>query len=235
MNEIKIYTLSHPITNEIRYVGKTSSPLEERLRKHLLKHDNTYRDNWITSLVKNNLRPKIELLDECDYNDWRWTEKYWILQFKIWGFKLTNICEGGLGSNGMKHKPESIEKMRIASIGNKYRQGKIFSNESIEKIRLGNLNKKIKPESIEKMKKSKLGISTGIGRKHTVDHINNIINSLIKLKGKSVIQYDLNMNKIFEWISISEASKQLKIPNSNIVNVCKGNRKTAKNFIWKYN
>jgi hypothetical protein len=42
------------------------------------------------------------------------------------------------------------------------------------------------------------------------------------------------MNLIDEWKSISIASKTLNIPNSNIVNVCKGNRNTAKNFIWKY-
>ena len=85
------------------------------------------------------------------------------------------------------------------------------------------------------MIKSRLGVSTGVGRKHTEQHINNIISSMIKAKGKSISQYDLNMKFIKNWDSISDASKTLHIFNSNIVNVCKGNRITAKKFIWKYN
>jgi len=100
---VKIYSLSHPITNEIRYIGKTVEVLGERLRKHLQRKDETYRYYWIKSLLKDGLKPKIELIDECCEDDWRWCEKYWIEQFKCWGFRLVSMCDGGLGSDGMKH------------------------------------------------------------------------------------------------------------------------------------
>ena len=234
-NEVRIYTLSHPITNEVRYVGKTVESLEERLRKHISRRDNTYKSNWIISLKREGLTPNIELLDECSLLDWHWLEKYWILQFKCWNFKLTNICEGGKGSDGLKHSIESKEKISKWHKGKQWRLNAVLTDETKEKIRLGNLNKKRNVDSVNKMIITKTGMSTGVGRKHTMTHINNITDGMIKTKGKPVLQYDINMNFIKDWKSISTASKALKIPNSNIINVCKGNRKTAKNFIWIYN
>lgn len=92
---IKIYTLSHPVTSEIRYVGKTKYSLEIRLRKHLVTKEVNYRGNWIRSLIKLNLKPKIELLDEVEEYNWQYIEKYWIAQLKTWGFRLINLTEGG--------------------------------------------------------------------------------------------------------------------------------------------
>lgn len=51
---------------------------------------------------------------------------------------------------------------------------------------------------------------------------------------KKVNQYDLNGNFIKEWKSSVEASNELKINNSNINLVCKGVRKKAGGFMWKY-
>ena len=232
---VKIYTLSHPLTNEVRYVGKTVESLEERLRKHLSRYDNTYKSKWIFFLKRKGLTPNIELLDECSLDDWHWLEKYWIAQFKCWSFRLTNICEGGRGCDGYKHSDVTKKLMGEFHKGKKYRLGKTLTKETIEMIRKKNLNKKRSLEAIENMRNSRLGLSVGVGRNHTITHKDNISRGMILTKGKPVSQYDLNMNLIENWKSISMASKTLKIPNSNIVNVCKGNRKTAKNFIWMYN
>ena len=53
-----IYTLEHPITNEIRYVGKTNSP-ERRLHHHWTVgyKSNNKTGNWLKSLKKLNLKP----------------------------------------------------------------------------------------------------------------------------------------------------------------------------------
>lgn len=51
---------------------------------------------------------------------------------------------------------------------------------------------------------------------------------------KAVIQCDLSGNKIQEWPSMSEAQRQLSISNSKITLCCKGKRKKAGGFIWKY-
>ena len=50
---------------------------------------------------------------------------------------------------------------------------------------------------------------------------------------KTVIQYDLQGNYIKTWDSIKEAKKQLNISN-HISECCKGKRKTAGGFVWKY-
>lgn len=51
---------------------------------------------------------------------------------------------------------------------------------------------------------------------------------------KSVIQYDLNGNKIKEFVSIRDAERQTRINNSNIIECCKLRRKSAGGFIWNY-
>lgn len=56
----------------------------------------------------------------------------------------------------------------------------------------------------------------------------------IKDKRKPILQFDLNGKFIKEFISISEASRQLKIYHSYISQAVRGNQKTAKGFIWRY-
>lgn len=58
----------------------------------------------------------------------------------------------------------------------------------------------------------------------------------IKVGGqpKKVKQYALDGKFIKEWNSIKEVTKQININSGNIVNCCKGKRKTAGKFIWKY-
>ena len=51
---------------------------------------------------------------------------------------------------------------------------------------------------------------------------------------RKIIQYDLNMNKIKEFNSIMEASKELNIGKSNIQGVLSNHRKTAGGFVFKY-
>lgn len=50
-----------------------------------------------------------------------------------------------------------------------------------------------------------------------------------------ILQYDLNMNFIKEWESITKACVFYNNNNlGNITKCCKGERKTAGGFIWKY-
>ena len=68
MEETKItfiYTISHPLTNEVRYIGKSNTP-RKRLFSHIDKRNKTksHKNNWIISLLKEDLRPIIEVLEE---------------------------------------------------------------------------------------------------------------------------------------------------------------------------
>lgn len=75
----------------------------------------TSKNKWLKNLKNNNLKPIIEVLDETDESDISRLEKYWIEQFKAWGFKLKNETKGGDGFNwlGRKHRKDSIEKMKM--------------------------------------------------------------------------------------------------------------------------
>ena len=95
-----IYILQDPITQEVRYVGKSNNP-KRRYTSHLCDKPKIkyYSYYWIQSLLKKGLKPIMTIIDETD-SDWQQLEKYWIGQFKAWGFKLTNITEGGEGCYG---------------------------------------------------------------------------------------------------------------------------------------
>lgn len=51
---------------------------------------------------------------------------------------------------------------------------------------------------------------------------------------KSIKQYDKNGKFINKWENLDMILKKMKIDKGNIIKVCKGHRKTAGGFIWKY-
>lgn len=95
-----IYILQDPVTLDVRYVGKSTSP-SRRYQSHLwqkpkVKYHSYY---WIQSLLKKELKPIMTIIDETEEN-WQELEQYWIEQFRQWGFNLTNITTGGEGAFG---------------------------------------------------------------------------------------------------------------------------------------
>lgn len=91
-----IYALQDPITDEIRYVGKSINP-EERLKyhiKHLKREANTWKSRWITKLLNQGLSPQLIILEEV-VGRWQEAEMFWIAYLKSIGCRLTNLTEGG--------------------------------------------------------------------------------------------------------------------------------------------
>ena len=64
----------------------------------------------------------------------------------------------------------------------------------------------------------------------------NILNEykIVSRQTKRIQQYDLKNDLIRNWSSIKDASQKLKISNGHICSCCKGKRKSAGGFIWKY-
>lgn len=95
MKTVYIYSLTDPFTNEIRYVGKTTN-LKRRFRAHLNRStSNKYHSAvWIKSLLNKGSEPIINVLEECDENNWETREIYWI-DFYRKRYDLTNILTGG--------------------------------------------------------------------------------------------------------------------------------------------
>ena len=114
-----IYTLSNPITKEIKYIGKTFN-IKRRLYGHLSKHSllkRSKKNSWIKSLINKKLLPIIEILDEVEKSESNFYEIFYISLFKSWGFKLLNMTEGGDGNHikGRKNSEEYKIKQKINS------------------------------------------------------------------------------------------------------------------------
>jgi hypothetical protein len=194
---VKIYFL-HDGNNIPFYVGETSQPLKYRLSHHKRKLGNKIH---------------IELIEEVE--DWRFWETYWIQQFKVWGYKLTNKNNGGGGcEKGIsKHTIESRKKIGASKIG------KILSNET-------KLKQSISNKGISRNK----GNSFAKGHTLSPESISNIVEK----RKKIIYQLDKQDNIIKEWSSIKEASLGLKIQSSDINNCCRGKNKTAGGYKFRY-
>jgi len=102
----KIYLLRDPETNEARYVGATSRPLNKRLIGHVNDKSNTDKSKWISELKVNGNEPKIEIIEICNEEDKRAREFFWIAHFKRIG-NIFNIVEA--------RKPDKIN-IRIKKV-----------------------------------------------------------------------------------------------------------------------
>jgi group I intron endonuclease len=138
------------------------------------------------------------------------------------------------GKTGVYSKA-ALTTMSEAHIGNQYALGYKHTEEAIEKmvdsweIRKQNgyipKNKGISPS---------LGVrqnmrNAHLGKKQSEATIQKRLRSI----RKPILQYDLDMGFIKEWVSIAEAQKELSISG---ISHCVGNtgQKTAGGFIWRY-
>ena len=83
MTKVFIYVLKDPESIEVCYVGKTSQP-KTRLFHHISisKLQRNPREIWIHNLVSKNTLPVMEIIEECNQNDSRERECFWIDHFK---------------------------------------------------------------------------------------------------------------------------------------------------------
>lgn len=175
MRPIFIYALKCPLTDEVRYVGKSVN-LQGRLRRHLFDARNggsCHRDNWIRSGLSQGWEPRVEILDQVPEEHWQQWEVAWIEFFREQGANLTNSAAGGEGTHnpseetiakrvakvtGMKRTPEQCARMSASQKGKKH------SPEHCAKKRaamLGdknpNFGKKFSPEHCTKLSVARKG------------------------------------------------------------------------------
>ena len=137
--DVHIYTLSDPITNEIRYVGKTIMKLSTRLNCHLQERRfpkrNIHKVNWIQSLKSRNLKPIIKSIEICDELVWQVREKFWIKHFRDVGVRLTNHSSGGEGMNKgyVRTTMTDLQRIKISnSLKDYYKNNKYSRLKCIE-------------------------------------------------------------------------------------------------------
>lgn len=223
MEKVFIYILVDPISNQIRYVGKTTD-VKRRIRRHISErflHD-SYKDRWIRKLIDNNHYPEIETIDIVSNDNWGYWEQFYISYFIFLGCNLTNGTIGGdepPSTKGRKHTSESKLKMSNTKKGKPIP----WLNNGLERTdeHRKNLSKSCKGRE-----------SPNKGKKFSIEYRNKLSeSSTVKLK---VNQLDLNGNLIKIWDSISLAQKTLQI--RHISEVCRGvnNNKTSGGYRWEY-
>src|SRR3990167_2619318 len=110
-----IYGLCDPITQQLRYVGKTNN-LKKRLWTHLRSMEKSHLYSWIKSLKNRGLTPEIFIIERTLSSAWREAEMFWISYFRAIGADLTNQLDGGLGGavRGRTISKETRKKISAA-------------------------------------------------------------------------------------------------------------------------
>lgn len=227
-----IYALLDPRDNQVRYIGKTTNP-KNRLSGHITecKKDNVthYRAMWIKSLIRENLKPSIKFLKICPLSEFSKYETEYINLYK--NNKLTNSDETGQGNvNRVKDvidrmlKPKSREVYQYDLDGNF-----LYKYKSVREAS--------RVLSIDHSYISRC--CNGI-YKHTQGFIfryNEIIVTKVSNPNavkKSVIEIDNIGNKIGEWVSIMECSRDTGIDSGNLSKVCNGKIKSIKGRFFRF-
>lgn len=175
-----IYVLIDPLTNEVRYIGKTTMLLERRLHGHMTHlRGNTPKVNWIKKLKQSYQMPEIQVVQsfkDISDDELNQCEIYWIKFYRESGCDLTNSTKGGEGLHGVKLSEEARLRM------SKSHKGKKLSEQHRKNISLrmhnnaNALGKKFSEETRMRMSKSRRG------KKLSKEHCMKIKESWIKRK-----------------------------------------------------
>jgi hypothetical protein len=227
-----IYALLDPRDNQVRYIGKTTNP-KNRLSGHITecKKDNVthYRAMWIKSLIREKLKPSIKFLKICPLSEFSKYEAEYINLYK--NNKLTNSDETGQGNvNRVKDvidrmlKPKSREVYQYDLDGNfLYKYKSVREASRVLSMYHSNISRCCN------------GISNHTGG--FIFRYNEIIVTKVSNPNavkKSVIEIDNIGNKIGEWVSIMECSRDTGIDSGNLSKVCNGKIKSIKGRFFRF-
>ncbi len=114
-----IYALVDPITERVRYIGKSDNP-KKRMNSHLTDtRYSKHKVNWIQKLKRQGLVPLLLIIEEVDVSLWKERERYWIAFYRQQQLDLINETDGGEGMNGWEITPETRAKRSKALTGKK--------------------------------------------------------------------------------------------------------------------
>lgn len=102
-----LYSLKHPTSGAIRYVGKSCEP-SARVSSHMSKSAALEVRSWVLDLRELGLEPEVSVLGEfADEEQALAAERSWISTLISSGVKLLNTKPGGESSTPRGHNPFS--------------------------------------------------------------------------------------------------------------------------------
>ena len=234
-----IYCLKDPRTLEIRYIGQTINDPKKRLSQHIhqekrTKGKLTHVHSWVRNLKKENLRPIMEILEECTLEELDNKEIFYIKLLKE-KYNLCNHSEGGRGTRGCKMSEESkIKRLITCSTSSAWSEKNKQHSITMKKLyQQGKVQFGYKHLSQEKRRE--------IGRKHSqtmktyfqqnptqnLKMINKIIKPVCLLSSDNMI--------VRTFKSAAEAARRLNIADSTyITRVCKKKSKQTHGYKFVY-
>lgn len=241
--KVKIYKLTEPRTEKVRYIGITVQRLCKRLCGHVhhAKHNNSNMDKWIKELLLLKLRPIISLIEEVEKELWQQREKYWIKYYRKQYPDLTNMAQGGNGSPGLVWKEESIQSLSESHSKAVYALS--FDHKVVKKYpsckdaakQLGYAASNISSAARSKGTKS-VGGYIWIYLSDYEDWIKEKRPNYKRdqsYKEVPVYQYTKEGILIKRWDSTKQASQVLSLRYQSITRAKFGGRSTYAGFIWK--
>jgi predicted DNA binding CopG/RHH family protein len=230
MKKIIIYDLSCPLSGNIRYIGKTSRTIEERLTQHIsdTKRKNNHVQCWIKNLLNKNLLPVINIIDEVNENEWIFWEQHYISLFKFLGFDLCNHTIGGEKPCNANSKEAILKRLNTLKTSeawaNKHKTHSVLMK---ERYKLNLINFRYNELSEEQKLKRRRLHSLKMKENYKKDNSNHL--KAIKKVMVSVSSIDENGNIIKTFESANEAKRYYNFSDStNIIKVCKGKIKSGK-------
>lgn len=127
--KVKIYCLYNPQNLKIRYIGRTKTLLKKRLSQHICKSKNykkyntnqkgSYLINWINSLLKDGIKPRIRLIKVVEGWENSHIEEKNLIKKHFEKHRLVNADDRGPG-NCSKNCSKDSEEKRIQNLKKHY-------------------------------------------------------------------------------------------------------------------
>lgn len=218
---IYIYKLIDPVSKEIRYIGKTGN-MKNRFSSHIsnAKKSKSHLAHWLTKLRNKGLFPIMEIIEECNLDNWEEREIFWISSH-TGTKKLCNTHSGGrLSCRDAINKSKANKydvyngKFRVRGsylntvyyIGEfKTREEAVTAYDNFYSCPLEWINQR--PEKIGNFARQ-----------------------------KRVFVYDKKEKLLLnQFESVSKCANYYSIDKSNIARCCRNKLKSCKNMIFSYN
>jgi hypothetical protein len=264
-NTTFIYTLSCPISGDVRYVGKANNPRERYSKHNKMCDNNQIKNEWIKSLLDSNLKPVLTIIDEVKISQWKEMEKFYIKKYKDLGCKLTNISGGANGTDfGNQTSFDGSNARKIICLLKTGECNKIFDSIKDAKEFIGcnknnsNINSVLKGKTktahgfiwlyesdYKNLSTTELDniVESANNNMSNIAWKNGLINHQFKkgqksLNKKMVHQYSKDGDFIKTWDSATDASVSFfgSRRGQGSISMCAiGDRKSAFGYKWSYN